>query len=92
MSYLLQDDIELRKIVRDVFQNLLSEHVRKEHNLIGSGDIEGNIVKKDYTNLISQWEAGKYAISISDNGTTKLWSNGIMEHNIQYSFDNRANQ
>ena len=28
----------------------------------------------------------------SDDGTTRMWSNGIMEHDIQYSFDARANQ
>lgn len=92
LSYLLQDTIGLRQIVEDVFQNLLDEHVRKDHRLTGSVDIERNLIKKDYSNLQSPWEAGKYALMTSDDGTTRIWSNGIMEHDIQYSFDARANQ
>ena len=51
LSYLLQDFNEMRDVVLDVFNNLMKEHVESEHSLIGSENIDNNLVKKDYSNL-----------------------------------------
>jgi hypothetical protein len=39
LSYLLQDLNEMRKVVFEVFEKLLAEHVEVEHGFIGSDDI-----------------------------------------------------
>lgn len=38
-SYLLQDMMEMKEVVKEVFKALLEEHVRQEHGLIGFQDI-----------------------------------------------------
>ena len=38
-SYLMQDLIEMRKVVKDVFQSLLDEHVKDKHNLMNGQSI-----------------------------------------------------
>lgn len=36
MSYLLQDLVGMKEVVKNVFNTLMLEHIKKEHNLIGS--------------------------------------------------------
>lgn len=92
MSYLLQDLIGMKDVVKEVFTNLLEEHVAEEHGLIGSADIEKNLLKTDYTNLTTPWENGKYAVDVVKGDNIKIGSNGIMEVKIAYAFDAKANQ
>ncbi len=88
MSYLLQDLIGMKKVVKEVFEGLLQEHVEKEHGLIGAVDIDKNLVRKDYSNLLTPWRVGKFSLvmderDVSEIGITgkrKLASNGIMEY------------
>mgnify|MGYP003291885589 CR=1 FL=1 len=61
-SYLLQDLIEMKSLVKEVFQALLDEHVKEKHNLMNGTSVEQNLLKKDYSNLVTPWELGKYAI------------------------------
>lgn len=97
-SYLLQDLIEMKKVVKEVFSNILEKHVGEEHGLIGAANIERNLVKNDYSNIISPWEVGKYAFvssfsrTTNENGTMRLGTDGVMEYQIRYSFDSKANQ
>jgi hypothetical protein len=102
LSYLLQDLIGMREVVKEVFENLLKEHVEEEHGLLGSEDIASNLVKKDYSNLNATWNMGSLALGINGGGQVektdkitylcKLNSNGVMEYQIKYSFDSKANQ
>lgn len=92
LSYLLQDVLEMKKVVQEVMQNLIDEHVQNEHGLVGSKDVEKNLVKKDYSNLQSPWTAGKYSLATYDDGSIRLNSNGVMEVNVPYSFDAKANR
>ena len=55
LSYLLQNLNEMRDVVLGVFKQLVEEHVKNEHGLIGSGDIVNNLVRKDYSNLQTPW-------------------------------------
>jgi hypothetical protein len=97
MSYLLQNLDGLKDVVREVFQQLVQNHVHLEHSLVGSSDIDQNLLKKDFSNLQTPWSVGKYSLIAiedeSDDGkiVKKVSSNGIMEYSIQYSFDNKAN-
>lgn len=92
MSYLLQDLVGMKEVVKEVFENILEQHIRDEHGLIGSTDIHNNLVKTDYSNLSTSWEIGKYSLNVLDTSTMKKSSNGIMEYSIGYSFDSKANQ
>ena len=93
LSYLLQDLLEMRKVVKEAFANLLDEHVRTEHGLSGPvEDIESSLVRKDYSNLQTGWDKGDFSVCISDDGTTKKMSNGVMEVLLEYGFDSKANQ
>ena len=100
LSYLLQNLNEMRSVVLEVFKNLMEEHVGNEHGLIGSENIANNLVKKDYSNLQTPWQVGKYSLvnstekinEVSWNGRKTKSTNGIMEYNIRYGFDMRANQ
>ena len=90
----------MRSVVLEVFEGLLEEHVKNEHGLVGAADIENNLVKKDYSNLQTPWQVGKYSLvnstkDISEVGLTgkmRLSTNGILEYNLQYSFDMQANK
>ena len=62
MSYLLQDLIELKKVVHDVFSSLLKLHVKNEHGIIATTDIENNLLKKDYSNLYTWDKLGKFSL------------------------------
>lgn len=99
-SYLLQDLIEMKSLVKEVFQALLDEHVKEKHNLMNGTSVDQNLLKKDYSNLVTPWELGKYAIQISNNVvrdddtikiTEKKDSTGIMECFVEYGFDIKAN-
>lgn len=99
-SYLLQDLIELKKLVHDVFQSLLSEHVQDKHNLMDGTTIGQNLLKKDYSNLMTPWELGKHSLTISsgvvrnDEGikiTENKDSSGIMECFVEWEYDVKAN-
>ena len=87
-SYLLQDLIGMKKVVKDVFAALLKRHVKLDHGLIKSDSIEQNLIKNDYSNLVTPWEVGKYSLVIKSddinetgvNGTVKYSSNGIAEY------------
>lgn len=96
LSYLLQDLDEMKKVVKSTFGELLESHIKEMHGLIGTRDIETNLVKKDYSNLITQNRVGKYSLSTVDStydgsNRMKLDSNGILEYSIRYSFDEKAN-
>lgn len=90
----------MRSVVLEVFEGLLEEHVKNEHGLIGASDIENNLVKKDYSNLQTPWQVGKYSLVNSTKdisevglaGKMRLSTNGILEYNLQYSFDMQANK
>ena len=100
LSYLLQNLNQMREVVLGVFKELLQKHVQQDHGLIGSEDIENNLIKTDYSNLQSPWQVGKYALvnsikEISEVGLVgkkRKTTNGIMEYSLQYNFDMRANQ
>ena len=92
MSYLLQDLIGMREVVKEVFNNMLSKHVAEEHGMIGVQDISHNLVRKDYLNLTTPWDVGKYAVDVDMGSNLKLGSNGIMEWCTEYSYDTKANQ
>lgn len=100
LSYLLQNLNQMREVVLGVFKELLQKHVQQDHGLIGSEDIENNLVKTDYSNLQSPWQVGKYTLVNSTKdisavglvGKKRKTTNGIMEYNLQYNFDMRANQ
>lgn len=93
MSYLLQDMIELKKVVKSVFSNLLAKHVSEEHGMAGGGvyDIEKTLLKKDYSNLMTPDRPGKFSLDILNSDGIKMSSNGVMECSIQYSLDAKAN-
>lgn len=82
----------MKKLVKEVFDEILKLHVKKDHGLIGSADIEKNLIKKDYSNLLTPMRNGKYSLSIMDSNGIKMDSNGIMECSIKYSFESKANQ
>jgi len=65
MSYLLQNLIEMKKVVKEVFQSLLDEHVKNEHGLVQASDIGKNLLRKDYTNLTTKWDVGHYSLNTS---------------------------
>ena len=97
LSYLLQNLDEMRQVVVEVFKELLEKHVREQHGLVGSEEIANNLVMKDYTNLQTPWQVGKYSlwnssqnIEDTNNGITgrmQKSTNGLMEYDLQYSFD-----
>lgn len=99
LSYLLQNLNEMRNVVVDVFKKLMQQHVEKEHGLVGSQNIENNLIKKDYSNLQTPWEVNKYSLVMSTEKADEVgWSwrrtkssNGIMEYNITYGFQMKAN-
>ena len=95
-SYLLQDLNGMRKVVKDVMEYLLEQHVKEKHGLMGASDIETNLVKKDYSNLVTSWKLGKFSLTTSqqDSGkfTKRITSNGLMEYDVEYSFDSKANK
>lgn len=39
MSYLLQDIVGMKNVIREAFEKVLSEHVESEHGLVGSESI-----------------------------------------------------
>ena len=97
-SYLLQDMMEMKQVVKEVFENLLAEHVHTDHGLVGGTDEIGkNLLRKDFSNLSTSWGIGEYSLDVShehlDNGKTfkRKSSNGVLEYSIQYSFDEKAN-
>lgn len=97
-SYLLQDMMEMKEVVKEVFTALLEEHVQQEHGLTGFQDVKKNLLRKDFSNLQTHWQPGKYSLNVEvsevENGRVlmKKSSNGILEYSIQYSFDEKANE
>ena len=97
LSYLLQDLDGMKSAVKEAFANLLQDHIEDEHGLVGSDDITKNLVRKDYANLSTPWKVGSYALVKSqttfDNGNIvrKVHTNGLMEYQVRYSFDEKAN-
>lgn len=97
MSYLLQDLIEMKKVVKEVFQSLLEEHVQGQHSLAGgTKSIDSNLLKADYSNLSTSWDTGKYSLEVLENddsrGTlVRRTSNGIMKISMKWGLDNKAN-
>lgn len=92
MSYLLQDLIGMKEVVKEVFQALLDAHVSEEHGLVNASDIGSNLVRKDYSNLSTTMAPGKMSLNVPSGNGVKKCSNGIMECFVQYSFDIKANQ
>lgn len=100
LSYLLQNLNELRDVVLGVFKEMIDAHVKEEHGLVGSEDIVNNLVRKDYSNLQTPWEVGKYSLLNSTERISQVgWTgrktkstNGIMEYTIKYGFDIQVNQ
>lgn len=98
-SYLLQDLDEMKDVVKQVFSQLLTEHVESEHGLIGASEIDRNLLRKDYSNLVTPWGVGNFSLTTKTSevkesgykGKMKLASNGIMEYQLQYSFEDTAN-
>jgi hypothetical protein len=90
---------ELRKVIVSVAKQLLADHVKDEHGFIGYKDIEDNLVRKDYSNLQTPWINGKYSLVVSSESGDQIgWSwrrtkssNGIMEYNVKYGFQMKAN-
>ena len=97
LSYLLQDLDGMKSAVKEAFANLLQDHIEDEHGLVGSDDITKNLVRKDYANLSTPWKVGSYALVKSqttfDNGNIvrKVHTNGLMEYQVRYSFNEKAN-
>jgi len=91
-SYLLQDIVGMREIVEGAFREVLDGHVKDDHGLAVSLDIKDNLLRRDYSNLRTPWETGKYSLNILDTPTLKKSSNGVMELSIRYAFDQKANQ
>ena len=97
MSYLLQDLMGMKEVVKEVFTDLLNKHVRDEHGLVKSTSITSNLLKKDYSNLQTSWGIGQYTLvnheeTLDSNGSMmKQSTNGIMEYCLAYSFDAKAN-
>jgi hypothetical protein len=50
-SFLLQDMVGLKQVVRETMQTIMDRHVASEHGLVGSGDLAGNLLRTDYSNL-----------------------------------------
>lgn len=92
MSYLLQDLIGMKEVVKEVFQALLDAHVSEEHGLVNASDIGSNLVRKDYSNLSTSMVPGKMSLNVPSGNGVKKCTNGIMECFVQYSFDIKANQ
>lgn len=92
MTYLLQDLGSMRKVVMEVFNTILNSHIERDHGLVGSMDIEKNLVKKDYSNLQTSLAPGTYSLNTTDTNELVVSSNGIMEQYVKYSFDQMANQ
>ena len=92
MSYLLQDLIGMKEVVKEVFQALLDAHVSEEHGLVNASDIGSNLVRKDYSNLSTTMVPGKMSLNVPSGNGVKKCTNGIMECFVQYSFDIKANQ
>ena len=100
MSYLLQDLIGMKAVVKEVFSKILEEHVENEHGLVGSSEIGQNLVRTDYSNLVTPMQVGKHSLvmergdvdEIGMSGVFKKSSDGILEYQLKYSFDSKANQ
>lgn len=91
----------MRQVVKEVFTQVLDRHLKVDHGLSGSSDIERNLLKKDFSNLVSQWDVKKYSLSVNPESRSddegfledmRRYSNGIMEYFIEYSLDAKANQ
>ena len=91
-SYLLQDLSGMKLVVKEVFLDILNEHVKNEHKLIASQDIEQNLLKKDYSNLRTSWNVGDYSLNVVEGNSIRKSSNGIMELSVKYSFFTKANR
>ena len=91
MSYLLQDLVGMEKVVKEVFQNILSRHMVDEHGSTGIQDVKNNLLRKDYSNLSTGWLLGNKSIDIVDKNGTRMKSNGLMEISLEYSFNIQAN-
>ena len=90
-SYLLQDLVGMRKVVKEVFEQILASHMVDEHGTMGVQDIKRNLLRKDYANLSTGWLLGNKSVDILDDSGISLKSNGTMEVTISYSFDVEAN-
>ena len=90
-SYLLQDLVGMRKVVKEVFEQILSSHMVDEHGTMGVQDIKRNLLRKDYANLATGWLLGNRSVDVLDDSGIRMKSNGTMEVSISYSFDVEAN-
>ena len=97
-SYLLQNLTELTKIVVQAFTDILDDHVKDDHGLVGDAeDIANNLVRVDYSNLQSPWRTGKMALvgetkDIGTNCNIRKSTSGVMWQSMSYGFDSNANQ
>jgi hypothetical protein len=82
----------------EVFKSLLDEHVAEDHGLIGTNEIESNLLRKDYSNLQTPWRIDDKKHTLVNEvkktayGEIRKSTNGIMEMSIKYGFDVQANQ
>lgn len=90
-SYLLQDLIGMKEVVKDVFNGLLNKHLSEQHGITGSTDVGRNLLRKDYSNLSTGWLLGSKSVDTMDYSGIRMKSNGTMEVSIKYSFDVEAN-
>lgn len=90
-SYLLQDLVGMKKVVKEVFSSILDRHVRDEHGLTGTSDIQKNLLRKDYANLATGWLLGNRSLDTMNQSGIRMTSNGVMELSLKYSFDVEAN-
>ena len=96
-SYLLQDLNELRSLVVDkVFKQLMARHMEDDHGVVGEQAIEASLVKLDYSNLQTPWRGGKNSVVNYDNEVDGMRvqrrTNGVMEIDVEYGFDAKANR
>ena len=82
MSYLLQDLVGMKKVVKEVFEQILSNHMVVEHGTVGVQDIKRNLLRKDYANLTTGWLLGNKSVDFLDESGIRLKSNGTMEISI----------
>ena len=76
--------------------------MKLEHGLIGAKEIDRNLVKRDYSNLQSDWNVGSHSLVRQDTTTQnvlkdgfmreKISTNGVMEVQVMYGFDAKANR
>ena len=96
MSYLLQDIVGMKKVVKEVFNNLIKRHVKDDHGLQKSADIEDNLLKRDYSNLSTPMQLGKYSLTNVyrelDDCIMKKSTDGVLEYYIKYQMDVEANK